>query len=357
MTLNLTKPHLYYIDLLRVYLTIVVFYHHSAIAFGASGSWYYRAKELVSSNVEGLLSINMAVDQSYFMSLFFFISAYLMPASYDKKGCFLYIKDRINRLVIPLLIYSFIINPLLCNFIYGAKYEIGLGPMWFVFTLIFFELFYVLYRVINSRITIPWRFPKILPINIFILLMGLWAFEVRLFAPTNIGIMGLTLGYFPLYISMYFLGIVAYRNNWLDGLKIINGYIWLSAILFLIMPLFLLSLKDCPNLNLVNGGLNRFALIYALWEPVMCVAICYILLVFSKKYFNRKSSLIDWLSKQTYSFYIIHPAVVVGCTYFVETINVSPFQRFLLLLIIGIPLCFIVGYLFKKVLRLIDVNI
>lgn len=352
-----SKQHLFYIDLLRVFLTILVFYHHSAIAFGASGGWYYKTSELVSSNLQFLLSINMGIDQSYFMSLFFFISAFLMPGSYDRKGPALFIEDRIRRLLIPLLIYYFIINPLVVHWIYNSPYEVGFGPMWFVFTLLLFEVTYVFYRSLSNRIAIQWKLPKILPTLCFILFMGIWAFVVRLVLPTGKDLFGLQLGYYPLYIGMYFLGIIAYRNRWLDELRLRDGYIWLTILFLVVMPFFLFALKDCPDGNLINGGWNRFAAAYAMWEPIMCVGICYFLLVFSKRYFNYKSKLIGWLSKQSYSFYIIHPVVLVGCTFLVEMMPVSPFHRLVIELCIGIPLCFAAGYVFRKIMNLIKIPI
>ena len=82
----MNRTRFYYLDLLRVFLTMLVFYHHSAVAFGASGGWYYISKETTTGLTQGLLSASMGIDQSYFMSLFFFISAYLMPFSFDRKG-------------------------------------------------------------------------------------------------------------------------------------------------------------------------------------------------------------------------------------------------------------------------------
>lgn len=116
----MNRTRFYYLDLLRVFLTMLVFYHHSAVAFGASGGWYYISKETTTGLTQGLLSASMGIDQSYFMSLFFFISAYLMPFSFDRKGMKSFIYDRLNRLGIPLLIYSFLVNPLLIYWIYGC---------------------------------------------------------------------------------------------------------------------------------------------------------------------------------------------------------------------------------------------
>lgn len=43
----MNRTRFYYLDLLRVFLTMLVFYHHSAVAFGASGDGItYRRKQL-----------------------------------------------------------------------------------------------------------------------------------------------------------------------------------------------------------------------------------------------------------------------------------------------------------------------
>ena len=72
---------------------------------------------------------------------------------------------------------------------------------------------------------------------------------------------------------------------------------------------------------------------------------------------NYKSKWIGWLSKQSYSFYIIHPVVLVGCTFLVEMMPVSPFHRLVIELCIGIPLCFAAGYVFRKIMNLIKIPI
>jgi fucose 4-O-acetylase-like acetyltransferase len=73
----------------------------------------------------GLITLSsiLAVNQAFFMSLFFFIFAYMMPASLDKKGIMVYIKDRLMRLGIPLVIYSLIIGPCLEKNIVKNKYN------------------------------------------------------------------------------------------------------------------------------------------------------------------------------------------------------------------------------------------
>ena len=65
------KTYYPYLDKLRVFLTCLVIFHHTAIAFGASGGWYYKSPDLWSGWSERLMSLVMGIDQSYFMALFF----------------------------------------------------------------------------------------------------------------------------------------------------------------------------------------------------------------------------------------------------------------------------------------------
>lgn len=53
------------------------------------------------------------------------------------------------------------LNILLVHWIYGTWGMYGFGPMWFVFTLIIFELSYALYRTFSpKRISIKWKRPN-----------------------------------------------------------------------------------------------------------------------------------------------------------------------------------------------------
>lgn len=350
---------IYYLDLIRVFLTMLVFYHHSAIAFGASGGWYYIAKEATSGWTQGLLSASMAVDQSYFMSLFFFISAYLLPASFERKGVMGFMADRLNRLGIPLLLFYFVLNPVLVYWIYGSWYEPGFGPMWFVFTLLVCESAYVAYRCLcKKRIAIKWKEYSWKGALSFIFCMGVLAFLLRLWVPVGRNVLGLQLGFFPLYLGMYFLGIVAYRNQWLERLNKKVATAWLAIVLFVCLPLLLCVMHmNMDRMADFSGGWNLPALFYAMWEPVMCVGISYFLLACGDTYFNKPYKWIQGLSRDSYAFYIIHPFVVVGCVMGMERLPVSPLTRLALVCVIGIPLCFMLAAGFRRVMAWVHVKV
>ena len=103
------STRLFFVDHLRAFLIILVIMHHLAITYGASGGFYYH--DTTTTLTALLITIFVAIDQSFFMGLFFLISAYFTPGAYDRKGAGLFLRDRLLRLGIPLLIYDILIQP------------------------------------------------------------------------------------------------------------------------------------------------------------------------------------------------------------------------------------------------------
>jgi surface polysaccharide O-acyltransferase-like enzyme len=360
----------YYIDRLRILLITLVIFHHTTIAFGAMGGWYYITSQTTTGVVPFILSLFTAVDQAFFMSCFFFISALLMPASFDRKGFGKFMKDRLVRLGIPLAVYTLLIHPTLkfavCKYlgktsepwldfvwITDTEYP-GPGPMWFVLTLLIFETAYALYRRSSKRgveAKQERRLPSAFAFILFIAGTGLLAFGIRLFYPLGNNFFGLQFGYFVLYIAMYDLGIVASRSNWLERFTLRQAWPWFIASL-LAIPVFAIvaaSSKAPEVMKEFAGGMNLRALFYAMWEPVICVGFCFFLLMFFKRYLNKAGNLASVLSADSYTVYIFHPLIVVGFTILSEQTALPPLARLAFVLILGIPACFLAAHLIRKI--------
>jgi len=76
---------LFYLDNLRVYLTILVILHHAAMAYSGTGEW-----SIVDPAIDDIspifLTFFTTLNQSYFMSAFFLLAGYFTPHSLKKKG-------------------------------------------------------------------------------------------------------------------------------------------------------------------------------------------------------------------------------------------------------------------------------
>jgi len=360
----------YYIDRLRVFLITLVIFHHSAIAFGAMGGWYYVTPNATTGAVQFILSLFLATNQAFFMSLFFFVSALLMPDSFDRKGFGTFMKDRLVRLGIPLMVYTLLIHPTLkfavsvhqggmsepwLDFVWitDAEYP-GPGPMWFALTLLIFETVYAFYRLFSKR-TVDAKPVDGLPSRqdfiLFIAVTGLLAFGIRFFYPLGKNFFGLQFGYFVLYIAMYALGIVACQRNWLERFTLREARPWFVTSLLAIVVFGIVAAwsKAHGSINDFSGGMNFLAFIYAMWEPVICVGFCFFLLMFFKKHLDRTGRLVSVLSADSYTVYIFHPLIVVGFTILSEHVAISPLARLALVLVSGIPACFFAAHLIRGI--------
>lgn len=352
------QTRLFYLDTIRVYLTILVFYHHSAIAYGASGGWYYTASETMTGLTEGLFSLTMTIDQSFFMALFFFISAFLVPTSVERKGVRAFITDRIKRLVVPLVIYAFAVHPLICYALWGGCDRPNLGPMWFVFTLIVFESIYLM---VHNRVK-DWATKH--PVRLtftgtmtFAIASGLFAFALRQFFYVGENYFDLQLGYFALYITMYAAGIVAHHCKWTEQVSLKKSIPYAIIVVFACLPSIVWILIKNPDTSDFLGGFNPHSLFYAAWEPFMCVGLSYCIIALAQRYFNHQSSTIQWLSRYSFAFYFIHPAVVIGMTKLADTLPLTPVARLAVVLAIGIPLCFGIAYVLRKAFNTIGIKL
>ena len=368
------RNRLFFIDNLRILLITLVAMLHLAITYGSGGSWYYR-------NVpEGYMSLPLTWQnvtiQSFSMGLFFLISGYFTPGSYDRKGPRRFFKDRLLRLGIPILCYDFIIGPLIVrpmvwfgtqessssysDFLvrYYSSFHIGTGPLWFVEALLIFAGFYVLWRLLSknsvSSAQDDGKLPGNLAIAFFALAVGTVTFIVRIWFPVgwNFGPLNFQFPFFPQYICMYMVGIAAYRRNWLVRIPDAIGKFWLGVAIIFILILFpalgMLGGASSGDISPFVGGFHWQCFGYAAWEQFTGVAMIITLLFLSRKCFNRQASVSKAMSASAYTAYIIHAPVVVLVAITIRNISLYPLLKFALAVLIAVPLCFALANVVRK---------
>ncbi|WP_338450088.1 acyltransferase [Niallia oryzisoli] len=359
-----------YLDNLRVFLTMLVVVFHTSIAYGGAGSWILKdVDDSQLSLTVIILSIFTGVCQAFFMSLFFFLSTYFIPFSYDKKGPIVFLKGRLIRIGIPLLFYYFIIGPItdwfahfynrmtLSQFYIQKVFSFQqnfFGPAWFLETLLYVSIFYALYQFFtkpNKEIEKTRNFPKGKTLVLIAFIFGFIAFSVRMIYPTGTGIWGLQFGYFPLYLLLMWTGVAAYRQKWLENMpaKLIKTWKMIGLVMISIFSVGLIATGALSgNLNF-SGGMNTQALFYALWEPFLCFGVSIGLIVYFQKRWNFTNDFINRLRESASTVYLIHPPVIVGWTMAFRTLGLPPFIKFVLVATLSVATCFIIAFFILRV--------
>jgi glucan biosynthesis protein C len=365
---------LFFVDNIRVFLTILVILHHLMITYAGTGSWFYNEhrEDLVTNALGGWFC---ATNQSYFMGLFLLISAYFVPGSYDRKGAVRFLKDRLIRLGIPLALYSWVINPLFVwEFFYrdagltfwryfpGQYFRtnalIGHGPLWFVEILLIFSLVYVLWRLATrsrpAQPVVEAPFPANGTIALFALLLGIAGFLVRILFPMDgytFRPLNLQFGFFAQYIALFVLGLIAYRRNWLVSLPGKTGRFWLRIGLLSILlwaPMMFTNGAVDGNISF-KGGANWQAGLYALWESFMCVSMCIGVIYAFRRYLNQADKISSLLVPNAYTAYLIHAPLITYLAFAVRDVMLYPLLKFALVAPVAVLLCFGLSSLIRKI--------
>ena len=207
-----TSNRLLYLDNLKVCLTVLVIFHHAGQAYGDGGGWAYHP----SNPAEFMPWIwhFFSVNAAFFMGLFFLISGYFVPTSFDKQGAKVFVQKKLIRLGIPLLLMGGLIAAL------SGKPEIG--HMWYIESLLVFCLIYALIRLICKPIDGECSSrPTIIGLLIFGGVMGLGSYLIRLVCPQDhwiwpFGIIPLPMepAHYLQYVMMFVVGILASRFHW-----------------------------------------------------------------------------------------------------------------------------------------------
>lgn len=370
-TPRIINTRLYFIDNIRVFLTVLVIFHHVAITYGADGSWYYL-EHTQNTIFNSVLSNFTGFNQIYFMSLFFLIAGYFTPGSYDRKGTGSFLKERFLRLGIPLLVFFFVLSPIVeyikdvtlnkVKFSFWEFYQYNIlikfnlcpGPLWFVETLLVFSVIYAIWRLSFANVlsTCEERKDMLLTnkkVIIFIMLLSLVTFAVRTVFPVGTEYFHLQLGYYPHYISLFIMGIVIYRKDWISDLSGEFGKRWigltLAVIIFigLIIEPILFSVFYTED-KLICGGFTWQSLLHSSFESFGCVGMCITLLyIFQKKMNSQKSAVSKLLARNAYTVYIIHAPIIVVLALLVKDRMMHPLIKLLIVSVIGSFICFFVS--------------
>ncbi|MGA9140521.1 MAG: acyltransferase family protein [Methanocella sp.] len=330
-------------DNLKVLLTALVVFHHAAQPYGPGGGW-----PIVSDSNSTLdmivLGIFMAVNMSFFMGLFFMISAYFVPSSLERKGAAIFMKDRLVKLGVPILVCMFAVFPAM-GYLLTGRLEIGLGHLWFLEVLLVFSAVYAACWLIKRPASKAKKaFPGTGAIVAFAVTMALISFVVRIVAPINYWVPPGLFEPFHLteYVMLFAAGIIAYREGWINAIPKAAAKLWSRVTI--LMVILLLVIGAATDSSQFDGGLTIASLLGSLWEAFMCVSMCIALLALFKNRFNSQSPVTKALADNAFTVYLIHIPIVIFLQYLLIGVSIDPLIKFVIAGALGVILSFAVSH-------------
>jgi glucan biosynthesis protein C len=350
------------LDNLRNFLTVLVIFHHTALAYGGIGSWGYHSPYHPPGSSIVLTAFNV-INQSFFMGLFFLLSGYFSSIAAIKKTRRSFLEEKFKRLGVPTLFYSVFAKGITMaivarrrdstnwegvrnEFMAGVKSARGVrGPMWYTALLLVFDTIYVfgwpMHFFISStfpplskppssneatRLHPTTTMHRVCTKHVLIALLGtsVLSFLIRIpypfghiFMPLN-----LNLGYLPQYILYYSAGI------WLHRSRIPLSHPCSSRTIATTSTLAaaVLSLGSLHARTVISRGLslahiihlaglspNLIALTYSLFNELIGFTLTTLILAaFHSSILSRQWSFFGFdLAKSSYAAFIVHIPILI----------------------------------------------
>lgn len=368
------KQRLWFLDNLRVALTVLVVLHHVGQAYGPTGGfWAFENPERWP-----YLGFFFWTNASFFMGLFFFISGFFLPGSFDRNGANAFLKDRLKRFGIPLLLFVVLVNPVLMYlsyanfrggtmpfFTYLTELYFGLGPkpanwigpswpdlnfghLWFIEHLLVYGFLYAAWRLVAKRPPVEQgRAPGDLEILGYALGLTALSALTRIWFPIDrwIGFLGfiqMEPAHLPQYLSLFLLGTVAYRQNWLERMPHQRGIRWLR------IGLGAVGLALVAYLQREQLPAATVKTIFTVMESFVVVGLSVGLITLFRSRWNSHNQVGRALSDSAYGVYLLHVPIVVAVQFATASIAVGPLAKFVLAGVVSVILSFLASYLLRR---------
>lgn len=314
-------------DHVRVMLTGLIILHHSAVMFGAPGAWYLRAP-LDNAALQVPLTFFAAVNQAFLLNCVFLLSGYFTPAACARKGWAVFLRDRLLRLGVPLMLYGLVLGPLTAAL--GSRSDavtlFELGPFWYLLVLLLLSAAYALWRVLARRLKLRLRTPHAPGLATLLLaalgVAGL-AFLLRLRGPLLPALPDLEAGSLAGACLLFAAGASLARSRWLERINAAALRPWRLTTLLAIPLLCIYAAATCVcserGFDAAYGGswtwtALGYALAYALWQPLLAWGLILDLLYRFRSTPGRalRSPQWRWWSEAAYAACLLHPPLLTA---------------------------------------------
>lgn len=295
-------PKRYYgLDNLKTIICLIVVTVHVMIPYtDMDVNWYFRPELPNETLTENPI---MNFIKICGMAIFFMVSGYFIPTSYDKQGFKTFVWKKTKRLLIPA--FAIFALSIICT-------PYPMFHVWFLQILFFFSLLYALFRLITGwRIKEGSKLELSLPIlaGYFLLICGTnliirqkfyvchftLLFDLFLIEPAKM----------MEYILTFLFGAIARRFNWFwpQSKKLV------IEVCVVIIITYIIKERYITLDNYIGSRL------YTILESSFCLFGSLMIIWFFNKFLNISNKLIASISENSMGIYLIHMPIL----YYVQT--------------------------------------
>ena len=355
-----------WIDNLRVAVIAGVIVHHVATAYVLDVDWYYQERTSNAATEAAVAAVILPASL-FAMAVLFLLAGLLAQRSLRRDGAGKFLRRRLLRLGVPLVVYTFLIGP--ATSVAGARAEgdpaaadvgtlfitelreLDTGPLWFVAALLVFSVAYVAWRSARPSRGAPAPLRRRhLAVAGAAIVVG--SFAVRLVWPfATDSPFNLNLWEWPQTATLFAFGVLAGERGWLDPVPH-----WIprtcgraTAAALVGLGALVAAVSVANDKDPFAGGWHVQALAEPLIEAPMAVAMSLWLVVWFMRRADHDGPLPRRLGRASFAAYILHAPVVVLLSAGLSSLAMVIEIKFLVVAVLGVIASFTVGWLTTRV--------
>ena len=359
-TVARSRPREQWADNLRVAVIAGVIVMHTATSYVVDIGWYYD-DELTTSGVwPMILSPPAMIGALFALGPLFLVAGWFSARSLAHRGPGGFVRSRLLRLGVPLLVFVLLIHPL-TNYLGNLRQEhrsfasylatTEVGVMWFVAALLTFTVAYAALRCVR-----PAAQPR--PLRPGLLAAAALAIAVSSFAVwqpwpvTGDTFLNLRWGEWPQGAVLFALGVHGAEAGWLEDFPPVLarrlGWVAAAGVAALMTLVLYLVLAGGEDQALTMGGVLP-TMAFALLDGVIAVTGTLWFLSWLRRRWPAHGVVLGKAARASYATYFIHPLVLTSVMVLFAWVALAPEIKFVLVAAAGVAVCFTAGYALTRV--------
>lgn len=343
----------------------MVIIHHAAQAYGPTGGSWSVKDPATSDWFRPFYTVNAAVG----LGILFLLAGFFLPRSYERKGPRRFLTERWARIGVPLVFFVLVVNvplvylasgrpdPLVfVRSLYDGAWQAAYLHLWFLAHLLLYSAVFVAWRSRphpreRGRLLPPPSHRAILMFAAALILVTWvlrWWFPVDHWIPLFF-VMPAEPANMAQYLSLFVLGILAFRNDWFQRIPRETGIVWLAVGMSAAAIVYALQALNLWEVLTATGGFDWRSLIRVSLEILICAGLSVGLTVAFRELFRRPRQFIAAMATASYAAYIVHAFVVVGLQAAILPVNWPAGAKFAVVAFLGLALSFGIGYVSRFV--------
>ena len=356
---EVTRPREAWPDSLRVVIIAGVIVMHAATGYVVDVGWYYE--ERTSSEAWQIaLTVPAFLGGLFALGPLFFVAGWLSAPSLARKGPRDFAAGRLLRLGVPLVVFTFLIDPVadylgahgegepgsLLDYLANRNGARDTGPMWFVAVILLFSIGYAAWRQrrpASGDRAAPRTWHLVAAVGVIALLSFLvWQWS----SLADESWYNLKWAQWPQGGVLFLLGIWAGERSWLETwlprTATRLGWMALGALTVLFGLAGYGLARD--DVGVIAGSANLPTFLFAWCDGTIAVAGGLWLVATLRHRQPRASWWRAATARSSYATYVIHPLVLVTLMVLIRHWPVAPETKFLVVAPLGVLIAYATGF-------------